>query len=219
MERESIEVSAKSVEEAVAKGLAQLGVRREEAEIQVLSEGKRGLLGWGGEEARVLISVSRLPEEEVGQMAKEALERLLALMGVKAQVSIRGGDEQAGFAEALPIVLDITGDDLGILIGRRGDTLSALQSITRLIVSRKIRRWANVVVDVERYKVRRERFLKQLAQRMAERVQLTRQPVALEPMPAHERRIVHLALRDHPAVTTQSVGEGDSRRVTIRPKA
>jgi len=218
VERESIEVSAKSVEEAIAKGLAQLGVRGEEAEIQVLSEGKRGLLGWGGEEARVLISIPKVKEEEVGQTAKEALERLLALMGMKAQVSMWGGDEQAGPAEAFPIVLNITGDDLGILIGRRGETLSALQAITRLIVSRKIRRWANIVVDVERYKVRRERFLKQLAQRMAERVQLTHEPVALEPMPAHERRIVHLALRDHPAVTTQSVGEGDSRRVTIRPK-
>lgn len=212
----SVEVSAKSVEEAIAKGLAQLGVDREEAEIQVLSEGKRGLLGWGGEEARILISVRKLGEEEVGQMAKEALERLLALMGVQAQVSMREGGEQA--AERLPIVLDVTGDDLGILIGRRGGTLRALQYITRLIVSRKIRRWANVVVDVERYKVRRERFLKQLAHRMAERVQLTHQPVALEPMPAHERRIVHLALSDNPAVTTQSVGEGDSRRVTIRPK-
>ncbi len=218
MERESVEVTAKSVEEAIAKGLAQLGVRREEAEIQVLSEGRRAFLGLGGEEARVRISALRPREEEVGRVAKEALERLLASMGVEAQVSIRESDEQAGAAEALPIVLDVTGHDLGILIGRRGETLNALQFITRLIVSRKIRRWANIVVDVERYKVRRERFLRQLAQRMAERVQLTHEPVALEPMPAHERRIVHLALRDHPAVTTHSVGEGDRRRVTIRPK-
>lgn len=214
---QSVEVSAKSVEEAIAKGLAQLGAKREEAEIQVLSEGRRGFFGLGGEEARVLISIPE-PGEEIGQMAKEALEKLLAMMRVEAQVAIRGMDEGVGGAEAFPITLDVTGRDLGILIGRRGETLRALQFITRLIVSHRIYRWANIIVDVERYRMRRERSLKQLALRMAERAQLTHQPVALESMPARERRIVHLALKDHPAVTTQSVGEGDNRRVTIRPK-
>jgi spoIIIJ-associated protein len=120
--------------------------------------------------------------------------------------------------EPPPVVLDIVGDDLGILIGRRGETLAALQYITRLMVSRKTRRWYPLVVDVEQYKLRRERSLRRLAQRMAERVSFSRQPIALEAMSAYERRIVHMALRDHPSVTTESVGEGDQRKVTIIPK-
>jgi len=105
-----------------------------------------------------------------------------------------------------------------LLIGRRGETLRSLQFMTRLIVSRRIGVWPNLVVDVESYKVRREESLRALALRVADQVRKSRQPVALEPMPAHERRIVHLALRDHPSVTTQSVGEGDRRKVTIVPK-
>jgi spoIIIJ-associated protein len=96
--------------------------------------------------------------------------------------------------------------------------LNALQFITRLMVNRRLRGRANIVVDVEGYKVRREKALRQLAHRMAERVARDGRTVSLEPMPAYERRIVHLALRDHPAVTTYSVGEGDSRKVTIRLK-
>ena len=97
-----------------------------------------------------------------------------------------------------PIVLDIEGDDLGVLIGRRGETLGALQYLVRLIVNRQTRRWVNIVVDVEGYKERRERQLRQLAERMAERVVATQRPVMLEAMPPYERRIVHLALRSTP---------------------
>jgi spoIIIJ-associated protein len=114
-----------------------------------------------------------------------------------------------------PLVLDIRGDDLGVLIGRRGETLTALQYLTRLIVSNKAAHNVNLVVDVEGYKARREQQLRQLAQRMAERVATTRKPVALEPMPPNERRIVHLTLRDHPVVTTESVGRDEDRKVTI----
>ena len=141
----------------------------------------------------------------------------MAKMGIRAQVVIRQKvDVEEG--ELLPVVLDIVGDDLGILIGRRGETLAALQYITRLAVSRKTRRWYPLVVDVEQYKVRRERSLRRLAQRMAERVSFSQQPMALEAMPAYERRIVHITLRDHPSVITKSVGEGDQRKVTIIPK-
>jgi spoIIIJ-associated protein len=117
-----------------------------------------------------------------------------------------------------PFILDIVGDDLGVLIGRRGQTLQALQYITRLIVSREVQNWVNLVVDVEKYKARREKALRQLAQRMAEQVSFGHQPVALEPMPPNERRIIHLTLRDHPIVTTKSVGKGEQRKVTIVPK-
>jgi len=241
--RRSVEASGKDVEEAIAQGLAELGKVRDEVEIEVLSEGSRGLFGLGAEEARVRISVTEpqvvekvvekieVEEEEkkvkepaapplekdFQQIAKGTLEELLAKMGIRAQVVVRQKVD-AEEVERPPVVLDIVGGDLGILIGRRGETLAALQYITRLMVSRKTRRWYPLVVDVEQYKVRRERSLERLAQRMAERVIFSQQPMALEAMPAYDRRIVHIALRDHPSVATKSVGEGDQRKVTIIPK-
>jgi spoIIIJ-associated protein len=217
----SVEISGSSVEEAIEKGLVQLGLEREAVEIQVLSEGRRGILGFGAEEARVLIipvePQPEAPPPSVAQVAQEALENLLHHMGIEGQVSRREVSQPAG-DETAPIALNITGHDLGLLIGRGGETLRALQFITRLLVSRETRRWANIVVDVERYKERREQSLRDLAQRIAQRVQRTGRAISLEPMPAHERRIVHLALRDHPAVTTLSVGVGEGRKVIIRPR-
>ena len=234
--KRSVEANGKDVEEAIAHGLAELGKTRDEVEIEVLSEGSRGLFGLGAEEARVRISVIEPQvveevveeievveepaapplKEDFQQVAKGTLEELLAKMGIRAQVVIRQKVDEEG--ELPTAVLDIVGDDLGILIGRRGETLAALQYITRLIVSRKTRRWYPLVVDVEQYKIRRERSLRRLAERMAERVSFSQQTVALEAMPAYERRIVHLALRDHPTVSTKSVGEGDHRKVTIIPR-
>lgn len=152
-------------------------------------------------------------------VAHEVLSELLTLMGIRATVRIRQDEETSTDEDLPPFVLDILGNDLGILIGRRGQTLHDLQYITRLIVSREVGRWVNLVVDVEKYKVRRENTLQQLANRLAERVVLTQQPIALEPMPPHERRIIHMTLRDHPIVATESVGKGDRRKVTIIPKA
>jgi len=150
-------------------------------------------------------------------VAREVLSELLNLMGIQAQVRIRRAEDMPAEEDAPPFVLDIVGNDLGILIGRRGQTLHDLQYITRLITSREVGEWAHLVVDVEQYKVRREKALEQLANRLAERVVLTQQPIALEPMPPHERRIIHVTLRDHPIVTTQSVGKGERRKVTIIP--
>ena len=155
--------------------------------------------------------------EEVLRLAQQALRELLDRLQVKANVTAcwaEAADEQDE-EDGPPLVLDIRGDDLGVLIGRRGETLSSLQYITRLIVSQKISGNVNLVVDVEGYKARREQQLRQLAQRMAERVASTRKPIALEPMPPSERRIIHLTLRDHPIVTTESVGRDEDRKVTI----
>jgi spoIIIJ-associated protein len=222
-ETKSIEVSAPTVEEAIAKGLAELGKAEDEVEIEVLSPGSRGLLGIGAKEALVRLSFGPKEEappleESVEQIARETLQELLAKMGVKARVSIRPEEEMPQDEDAPPFILDVVGDDLGVLIGRRGQTLLALQYVTRLIVSREVQRWVSLVVDVEKYKARREKSLRQLAQRMAERVSFNHQPIALEPMPPHERRIIHLALRDHPIVATKSIGKGDQRKVTIVPK-
>ena len=222
----NIEVSAPTVEEAIAKGLAELGKAEDEIEIEVLNPGSRGVLGIGAKEALVRLSFvepeeekeAQPPEHSIEQIARETLQELLAKMEVKAGVSIRPEEEVPQDEDAPPFILDITGDDLGVLIGRRGQTLQALQYITRLIVSREVQRWVNLVVDVEKYKARREKALRQLAHRMAERVSFNHQPIALEPMPPNERRIIHMALRDHPIVTTKSIGKGEQRKVTIVPK-
>jgi spoIIIJ-associated protein len=113
--------------------------------------------------------------------------------------------------------LDVLGDDLGILIGRRGETLRALQFITRLMVGKRLRTWARVNVDVEYYKARRDETLQDLAARMADRVRSTGEIVTLEAMPPRERRIIHLALRDDPYVTTKSHGEEGDRKVVLSP--
>jgi len=158
-----------------------------------------------------------LAAEDVMDLAKQTLQDMLDRLKVKGNVSVRraeAADEQDE-EDGPPLILDIRGDDLGVLIGRRGETLSALQYLTRLIVANKAARNVNLVVDVEGYKARREQQLRQLAQRMAERVAATRKPVALEPMPPNERRIIHLTLRDHPVVTTESVGRDEDRKVTI----
>jgi spoIIIJ-associated protein len=227
-EGRSVEVSGRTVDEAIERALEELGAARDEVETQVLTEGSRGILGLGAEEARVKVTLAEPAEyaeeegeelqaqrREVSEIATDVLEDLLRHMGVKATVTVR--DDAGG--PALPVVLDVEGDDLGILIGRQGETLRDLQYITRLIISRKVQHWVNVLVDVGGYKRRRERVLTELALRMAERVVAEGRPVSLEPMPAHERRIVHLALRDHEFVTTESTGEGRRRKVVILPTA
>lgn len=218
---ESLEVTARTVNEAIAKALALLGKRRDEVDVSVLSEGSRGILGIGGEDARILVSPRetqpvRPTSDDVARVAAEVVQNLLDGMGLIAQVEARPAspDAENGFAA----YLNVRGHDLGILIGRRGETLSALQFITNLILGKRLRRWAKAQVDVEGYRVRREQTLRGLAQRMAARVQQTGLPVTLEAMPANERRVVHLALNNHPAVSTASHGEGDQRRVVISPK-
>lgn len=267
------EFRGKSVEEATDTGLATLGLKRSQVEIEILSRGSRGLLGFGAEDARVRITriptaerespakVEALPpkqpkpakpapppapekpaaaskaatpaapraaapaadpanltDQDVGAIAADLLQGMLDRMDMRAKVQVveyRGvlDDDQDA-----PLVLNIEGEDLGILIGRRAETLAALQYLTRLMVNHRSHRWVNLVVDVEGYKARREEQLVRLAERMAERVVSTGRAVALETMPPRERRIIHITLRNHPQVTTQSVGEGDQRKVTIVPR-
>jgi spoIIIJ-associated protein len=146
--------------------------------------------------------------------AHQALEELLDHMNISAQVEAQTQPPEEG--DDLPRhVLNVRGSDLGVLIGRRGETLDALQYITRLILGREFERRIYLTVDVEGYRARRERTLRQLAQRMAERTVSTGRKSVLEPMPPAERRIVHMTLRNHPDVTTESVGQGDKRKVTI----
>jgi spoIIIJ-associated protein len=154
----------------------------------------------------------------VEDVAVRCLGDLLKLMGIKATVTLRLGSDLVEPGESPVLVLDITGGDLGVLIGRRSETLQALQFMVRVMVSKHIGSWQPLVVDVESYRVRRRQSLRQMAQKMAERVVATRKKVVLEAMPPHERRIIHIALREHPAVITRSIGAEDNRKVTIIPK-
>ncbi len=246
-EKASVEISAKTVEEAIVRGLADLSLTREQAEITVLNPGRSGVLGFGAEDALVRItprpelqekaaevaeperdfeesalaaptSASGTPTSDAANLAVDVLQELLDRMSIRARVTVRVGDDLIEEGEEPPLTLDIVGDDLGILIGRQGETLRDLQYMTRLMLSHQLERWEPIVVDVESYRVRRRRSLHLLAIRMAERVVVSRQRVVLEAMPAHERRIIHMALRDHPTVTTKSIGEGEHRKVTIIPK-
>lgn len=152
--------------------------------------------------------------QRVAPVARQTLEELLEKMGIQAHVEdyVRHPEDQEDYHK---LVLNIVGQDLGVLIGRRGETLEALQFITRLVVGREVERRVNLVVDVEGYRARRERSLRQLAQRMAERAVATGRRQVLEPMPAAERRIVHVALRDNTQVATESIGQDENRKVTI----
>lgn len=157
-------------------------------------------------------------EQEEAEIAQGVMKDLLDLMGMdRAQVEVRRAEPATG-EERPPLVLDVRGPDIDVLIGRRGDTLGALQHITRLIIGREMEDRVHLVVDVNGFKIRREQSLQRLALRLAEQAIRTNRTVVLEPMPPHERRYVHLALRDHPHVTTQSIGEGDRRKVTIIPR-
>jgi len=178
-----------------------------------------------GEEAEEIPALAKgtVPQNppELEETAIEVISTLLDKMGIYAAVEVvdSGGKVDPQTNEVSPLCLNIIGDDLGMLIGRRGETLRNLQFIVRLILSRRLGVWPNLVLDVEGYKAKRVQALQALARRMADQVRQTRQMVVLEPMPAHERRIVHLALRDDPDVYTESTGEGENRKVQIIPKS
>ncbi|MBF8283093.1 MAG: hypothetical protein HW378_2008 [Anaerolineales bacterium] len=156
-------------------------------------------------------------EDNTLQVARQSLEELLAKMKIKAEVRASWGAPQEP-GEAPQLLLDVQGNDLGMLIGRKGETLAALQYIVRLIISKQLNQAVSLAVDVEGYRQRREQQLRRMAQRVAEQAVQRGRTMTLEPMPANERRIIHLELRDHLAVRTESVGEGDRRKVTIIPK-
>jgi len=159
-----------------------------------------------------------MENSNVTEVAKSVLETLLDGMGIVASVVLQAKPVTEGEGVTNPAVFDIEGDDLGILIGRRGQTLACLQFIVRLIVGHQTKDWVPIIIDVEGYKQRRYEQLHTLAKNLAEQVKARRVPFTLEPMLAYERRIIHLALADDPDVTTESIGEGESRKVVIRSK-
>jgi spoIIIJ-associated protein len=271
------EFRGKSVETAVAAGLAALRLNREDVEVEVLRPGSRGVLGIGAEDAVVKLTAvrraapeprstsrSEAPEPKVSQppapkqepkvsqpsrttepkpapstvaspaaapaavtgtvderamasaeKGRELLQGMLQRMDLDADVEIVPQSDAETDEDERVLVLNIVGDELGMLIGRQNETLSALEFVTRLMVNQQVRTRTNFVVDVNGYRAKRAESLRKLALRMADQVAESGRTVALEPMPPAERRIIHLALRDHPTVSTQSIGEGDRRKVTL----
>jgi spoIIIJ-associated protein len=231
----SIEISARTVAEAVELALEQLRKDRDEVAIAVLESGE------GGDEALVRVSVVeededeeeespsnttgfRLPEaDDIVGVARTLLEEMLKRMDIHAYVTAvktRVPDQQ-GESEEETVTLHIEGADeqaMGLMIGRRGETLHSLQFLLNMLVSRRVHRWPHLVVDVGNYRQRRRESLEGLAHRMAERVCQTGRAIMLEPMAAYERRIVHLALRNDSSVYTQSTGEGANRKIVIHPR-
>ncbi len=169
------------------------------------------------EQAETVEPSSAEEEEQLAQLASELLGNVVRLMGFEARVVAEWREPDAD-NEQRYLLLDLHGKDLNPLIGRRGDTLNNLQYLVRLMVNQRLHRWKNIVVDVEGYRRRRMEHLSQLALRSAQQVAQTGRALALEPMPASERRIIHLTLRDHPDVITESSGEGERRKVHILPR-
>ncbi|MBO9365656.1 MAG: KH domain-containing protein [Roseiflexus sp.] len=222
-----IEISARTVAEAIRLALAQLGKDRDEVAIEVLEP------GGNGDEALVRVTVVEDEADEapaaprvastgpVDQIARQILEDILERMDIHAYVTavVSTVPDQHGEPEET-ITLHIEGADeeaTSLLIGRRGETLRSLQFMVNLLVSRRVQKWPQIVVDVGNYRQRRQESLEGLARRMAERVRQSGRPLMLEPMAAYERRIVHLALRSDPTVYTESSGEGENRKVVIYP--
>ncbi len=241
-ERTKLEVIAPSVEEAIEKGLHELGLAEEDVDIEVLDEGKKGLLGLGIRQARVALKIKPVherseaaelattPEElppgseaakpgaeepEEVSISRETINIILEKMRVDAKVTVRLGSSDNNRVQ--PVLIDIEGNDLSFLIGTKSETINALQYITSLVVGRELGRWVPLQIDVQHYRQRREDELRRLADRIAEQVASTGRKQSLEPMPPNERRIVHLELRDNPHVKTESVGEDPHRKVTVIP--
>jgi len=202
------EKTGKTVEEAISAGIMELGVDRDRVKVEVLEEPtKKGLFGlFGTRLAKVRVSY----EDNPGLLAADFIQKVCQAISVKADTQVSKDGEHWH--------IDITGPELGILIGRRGDTLDALQYLTNLAVAKQLSERVRIIVDVEGYRLRREETLVRLAKRLSEKVKRTGTRIVLEPMNPHERRIIHTSLQDEVRISTFSEGDDPNRRVVISLK-
>jgi spoIIIJ-associated protein len=227
----SVETSGPTVDDAIDAALEQLDLDEDQVELEILSE------GGDGQEARVRATprgeVAVLEtvvtaesgeadgevewDEGLATAGREIIEDLLDYMGFPGEVDVLKAGKENGTPTLTMAIVD--GESMGALIGRRGETLQAFQFITQLLVNRRLGHWTRVLLDIEGYRSRRERYLKDTALRAAEKAMRYRESIELDPMIPSERRIVHLTLADHEFVTTHSEGEGDNRRVLVEPTA
>lgn len=233
---EQLEAEGDTIDEAIENALKILGVDRDRVSVDILAEGRKGILGFGGQKARIRASLRKAlavePEEEseerrsagderpteeetaaMGQKGKEVLVEILRLMGVAATVVVKpGGTEE-------DIILDMQGENGGLLIGHRGQTLEALQYLlTRIISDRQRGQALQLIVDTENYRERRQKSLEDMALRLGEKAKRQRKTVTIDALSAADRRIIHVALQDDPWLTTRSLGKGSYRRLLIIPE-
>ena len=213
-----VEGTGVTVDEATATALAQLGAERHEVVVDVISRGgARPAPGEYLSSSAARVRVSRLDDHTA--RGRDLLGSLLEAMEIPARVSVRRGTSPRAGAAGAPLILEVSGDDLGLLIGWRGETLRALQTTLNLMMGddHAEGRGGRLILDVERYRARREDQVRELAQRLAERVRVSGERYTLDPMHAYERRIIHLTLQDDPGVRTESSGQEPARRVVIHP--
>ena len=232
-----VETEGETIDQAIENALKILGVGREKVTIDILTEGTKGILGFGAKKARVRASlraalsmgeerkrtqtrasqpdrISREDIEAAGQKGKDVLTDILGLMGIQASIEVRRGETED------EIVLDIHGDSSALLIGRKGQTLEALQYlVTRIINDRQGKEGPHVLLDTESYRGRRRKSLEDMALRLGEKAKRQRKAVTVNvPLSAADRRIIHLALQDDPWLKTRSLGTGAYRRLLIIPE-
>jgi spoIIIJ-associated protein len=227
-----VETEGDTIDEAIENALKRLGAERDKITVDVLAEGRKGILGFGAQKARVRAALRRtaiplpnrelksstagapMTEQEVSaivEKAKAALAEILTLMGLKASIDVRATGEET--------ILDIRGENSGLLIGRKGQTLEALQYlVTRIAGERPGGEGVHIVVDVENYRQRRRKSLEDMALRLGEKAKRQRRTVTVDALSAADRRIIHAALQDDPWVTTRSLGQGSYRRLLIIPE-
>ena len=204
---DSVRQEAKTVVDAINKALKKLDINREEAEIEIIKEGSKGIFGlFGGENAVVDVKVKKDPIE----IGKEFIETVFS--STKLEVEIEVMEEKTNEEQ---VMYNLKSDDLGIVIGHRGETLDALQYLTSLVVNKEPEEYYRVLLDAEGYRDRRKETLVRLANKLARKAVKTERKVVLEPMPPHERRIIHMALKDNDKVTSYSKGEEPFRKVMI----
>ncbi len=205
-----VEKTGRTVDEAIAAALRELGVSAEETDIEIIEEATKGILGiFSGKQAKVLVRVKE-EKMELAAGVTEFLQRVLGEMELETHLEVI--DEDGGYR------VNISGEGLGLIIGKRGQTLEALQYLTNIVANRYSEKRIRVVLDAEGYRKRREEVLQQLAERLASRVERSGDAIMLEPMTAHERKIIHTALQDNSMVTTRSEGEEPNRKVVIHLK-
>jgi len=201
-----IEKTAKTVDLAVEEALKQLGLERDDVEVEIIDAGSKGILGMGAKPAHIKVAVKFDPEKVAQSFIRDMGAAMGILIGVKTAVNDRQLD------------ITLAGENMGILIGKRGQTLDALQYLVSLAVNKGTAPYFNVVIDSEDYRKRRKESLENLARNLARKVKTTKKPVTLEPMSTFERRIIHSVLQNDRHITTHSEGNDPYRNIVIAPK-
>lgn len=205
---ESVEKSAKTVDEAVTDALVELGLTSDQVEIEILDEGSKGLLGlFGSKMARVRVT----KKVDLKNIAENFLKELLQAMDISSQITMTEEDKST-------LAINLEGEEMGVLIGKRGQTLDAIQYLTSLVVNKYSDHYIRIKMDTEDYRNRRRKTLEALANNLAMKVKKTGKKFTLEPMSSNERRIVHSTLQKYKFIETYSEGEEPFRRVIIVPK-